>query len=83
MMIMPDPDNFAPCRWHVRYYGFITANPFGKKAFNLGAPGKVMVNKGEPLSLSFGILLHSSSDEKPINFDVAYKDYLKLKAKLQ
>ncbi len=83
VMIMPDPDNFAPCRWHVRDYGFMTANPFGKKAFNLGAPGKVVVNKGKPFCLSFGILLHGSSDGELINFDAAYKDYLKLKAKFE
>ena len=83
VMIMPDPDNFAPCRWHVRNYGFMTANPFGKKAFNLGAPGKVLVNKDKPLRLSFGILLHSSSDEKSIDLAAAYKDYLKISAEFK
>jgi hypothetical protein len=83
IMIMPDPDNFAPCRWHVRDYGFMTANPFGKKAFNLGSPGKVTVKAGKPLRLSFGILLHSSSNEKAIDLAAAYKDYLKLRAKFK
>ncbi|MEA3224898.1 MAG: DUF6807 family protein, partial [Planctomycetota bacterium] len=83
VMIMPDPDNFAPCRWHVRDYGFMTANPFGKKAFNLGAPGKVIVNKDKPLHLSFGILLHSSNNKRAIDLEAAYKDYLKLKTKFK
>jgi alpha-glucuronidase/polygalacturonase len=83
VMIMPDPDNFAPCRWHVRDYGFMTANPFGKKAFNLGDPGKVTVDKGKTLRLSFGILLHSSNNEKAIDLDAACKDYLKLKKELE
>jgi hypothetical protein len=83
VMIMPDPDNFGPCRWHVRDYGFMAANPFGKKAFNLGAPGKVIVKKGESLRLSFGILLHGSNDEKSMDFDAAYADYLKLKKRFK
>jgi len=80
VMIMPDPDNFAPCRWHVRDYGFMTANPFGKKAFNLGEPGKVTVEKGKSLRLRFGILLHGSKDEKETDLDAAYKDFLELRA---
>jgi len=83
VMVMPDPDNFGRCRWHVRDYGFMTANPFGKKAFNLGAPGKVIVRKGESLRLKFGILIHSSSSEKSIDLEAAYTDYLKLKARIK
>ena len=79
VMIMPDPNNFGPCRWHVRDYGFMTANPFGKKAFNLGEAGKVIVKKDESLRLSFGILLHCSNDEKSMDCNAAYADYLKLK----
>jgi hypothetical protein len=79
VMIMPDPDNFGPCRWHVRDYGFMTANPFGHKAFNLGEPSKVIVTPGKTLRLGFGILLHSSNDEKAIDLDAAYLDYLKVK----
>jgi hypothetical protein len=83
VMIMPDPDNFAPCRWHVRDYGFMTANPFGKKAFNLGGAGKVIVDEGKSLHLSFCILLHSSKDEKSIDLDAAYKDYLKIRTEFK
>jgi len=79
VMIMPDPDNFNPCRWHVRDYGFMTANPFGHKAFNLGEPRKMTVEPGKTLRLGFGILLHSSTDEKAIDLDAAYQDYLKIK----
>ncbi len=82
VMIMPDPDNFAPSRWHVRDYGFMTANPFGKDAFNLGAPGKVTVSKGKHFCLSFGILLHSSNNEEAIDLDAAYKDYLKIRTRM-
>ena len=76
VMIMPDPQNFAPCRWHVRNYGFMTANPFGKKAFNLGNKGKRIVEKGKTLSLRFGIMIHSTKDENKIDSNAEYKYYL-------
>jgi len=79
VMIMPDPNNFGPCRWHVRDYGFMTASPFGHKAFDLGKPRKVLVKPGKPLHLGFGILVHSSTDEKAIDLDAAYEDYRMLK----
>jgi len=79
VMIIPDPDNFNPCRWHVRDYGFMTANPFGHKAFKLGESHKVIVEPGKSLRLGFGILLHSSNNEKAIDLDTAYRDYLKIK----
>ena len=31
------------------------------------------------MRLSFGILLHSAKDEKAIDLDAAYKDYLKIR----
>ena len=82
VMIIPDPDNFGPCRWHVRDYGFMTANPFGHKAFNFREPRKVIVKPGKPLRLGFGILLHSSQNEKAIDLDAAYREYLKVKKNL-
>ena len=39
--IMPDPDNFRPCWWHARDYGFMAANPFGQAAFRAGPPSRV------------------------------------------
>ena len=76
VMIMPDPQNFAPCRWHVRNYGFMTANPFGKKAFNLGNKGKRIVEKGKKLSLRFGILIHSTKDQQEFDSNSEYKYFL-------
>lgn len=78
LMIMPDADNFRKCRWHVRDYGFMTANPFGHWALNLGSPGKITVRKGESLNLGFGILVHSSDSQSSIDLDAAYRDYLRL-----
>jgi len=79
VMIMPDPDNFAPSRWHVRDYGFMTANPFGKRAFNLNDEVVINMKKGKALTLGFGILIHSAEDEKTIDLHAAYREYLKLK----
>ena len=75
--IMPHPENFAPSRWHVRDYGFMTANPFGRKAFDLGTPARQVIEKGEQLRLGFGILLHITRDEEALDLHAAYADYLK------
>lgn len=83
VMIMPDPDNFRACRWHVRDYGFMTANPFGKKAFDLGPASQVVVRQGERLRLRFGVLLHSSENETAIGLDTAYADYLRLRKRFR
>ena len=76
--IMPDPDNFRPCWWHARNYGFMAANPFGRAAFKAGPASKVTVKKGERFRLSYGILLHAHENENALDLVAAYKDYLEL-----
>ncbi len=76
LMIMPDPGNFRPCRWHVRDYGFLAANPFGQHVFGSPESSKVTVTKGQPFRLSYGILIHADKKENEIDFPAAYKDYL-------
>ena len=76
--IMPHPDNFRPCWWHTRNYGFMTANPFGRAAFRAGPPSKITVKKGQPFHLSYGILLHAHPSENHLNLPAAYQDYLSL-----
>lgn len=77
--IMPDPDNFRPCWWHTRNYGFYAANPFGRAAFKAGPASKVTVKKGKVFSLSYGILLHADKNEDTLDLATAYQDYLKLR----
>jgi len=77
--VMPDPDNLRPCRWHVRDYGFMCANPFGHKAFKLGDKARTTVEPGKSLSLGFGILLHSAAEATSVDLHAAYRDYLRLK----
>jgi len=38
--IMPDPANFRPCWWHVRDYGVMVANPFGRDSRLRGHGGQ-------------------------------------------
>lgn len=78
--LMPHPGNFRPCWYHARDYGFVAANPFGRKALTRGAASEVFVKKGEPFRLRFGVLLHASPIDKPIDLAEAYKDYVKLSA---
>jgi len=80
VMIMPSPRNFAPCRWHVRDYGFMAANPFAKKAFKAGPAARTVVAAGQSLSLRFGILLHSAKDEDALDLDKVYREYSKMES---
>jgi hypothetical protein len=76
--IMPDPDNFRSSWWHVRDYGFMVANPFGRDAFGKGDPSKVNVEAGWPFRLRFGILIHAGDSEARVDLREAYQDYLRL-----
>jgi hypothetical protein len=78
--LMPHPKNFRPCWYHARDYGFVTANPFGRKALTGGEVSKVVVKKGETFRLRFGLLLHASRNDKSVDLATAYKDYLKQSA---
>lgn len=72
----PDPANFRPCWWHVRDYGLMVANPFGREALTKGAKSKVEVKKGETLTLRFGVLLFAQEGGAAPTLERAYADYL-------
>jgi hypothetical protein len=74
--IMPHPDNFRPCWWHARDYGFMAANPFGRAAFSAGPPSKVVVRPDTDLRLRFGILIHVGTGKDDVDLPAAYQDYL-------
>jgi hypothetical protein len=63
---------------HARDYGFIAANPFGRKAFRKGELSKVVVKPGESLRLRYGILLHAGEDDSGPDLKAAYADYVQL-----
>ncbi len=74
--LMPHPGNFRPCWYHARDYGFVAANPFGRKSLTKGEVSEVVVKKGESLRLRFGVLLHASPSDQPTNIAEAYDDYV-------
>ncbi len=61
--LMPDPGNFRPCWFHVRDYGLMVANPFGAHAMTGGPESKIVVKRGAPLRLRFGILIHQQPSD--------------------
>jgi len=78
MTVLCHPDNFRRCWMHARDYGFIAANPFGRKAFRKGELSKVVVKPGESLRLRFGILLHVGQDDIGPDLKATYADYVRL-----
>jgi hypothetical protein len=61
--VLDDPKNPHPACWHVRGYGLMAANPFGrgKSGFPAmkGRSDLVKLAKGEHLKLRYGVLLHA------------------------
>jgi hypothetical protein len=84
LTVMADPKNPYPTYWHVRDYGLMAANPFGRKkaGFHDSAADKELVRlaKGAHLELRYGILLH---DGNATDGQVAenYKRFVKLREK--
>jgi hypothetical protein len=72
MILMPDPRNFRRSWFHARDYGLLVANPFGRNAFTKGEPSRVVVKRGETLTLRFGVLVHDSDVDR----QAAYRDFL-------
>jgi len=77
MTIMPDPRNFRRSWYHARNYGFIAANPFGRKAMKQGPESKVVVKKGEKFHLGYGVSIYSAPKGAEIDRNAMYQDYLK------
>jgi hypothetical protein len=84
LTVFADPKNAHPTYWHVRDYGLMAANPFGRKraAFHDGAADKELVRlaKGEHLQLRYGILLHEG-DAASGQVAEQYQRFVKLREK--
>lgn len=78
MTLMCHSDNFRPSWMHARDYGFVAANPFGRKAFTEGEPSKVVITPGKRFRLRYGILIHDGPQDASPNLAAAYGDYLTL-----
>jgi hypothetical protein len=75
VMIMSHPKNFRPPWWHVRDYGLMVANPFGKSALGHGERSSVVVKRGEKFRWRLGVLLHDHANEKEFDPEAAFIDY--------
>jgi hypothetical protein len=80
--IFADPKNPYPSCWHVRGYGLMAANPFGRDKSGFPAmKGKtdlVKLSKGEHLKLRYGLLLHRG-DVKEGKVAEHYEQFVKPK----
>jgi hypothetical protein len=80
--VFDDPGNLPRACWHVRDYGLMGANPFGrgKSGFPAmkGRADLFRLNSGEHLKLRYGILLHAG-DVETGKVAACYEQFLKLK----
>jgi hypothetical protein len=72
------PDNFRPSWFHVRDYGMMVANPFGRKAFGRGEKSAIAVKPGEEFRLRYGVFVHAGPRDQQPDIAAAYETYLKL-----
>ncbi|QDU36708.1 hypothetical protein Mal4_09970 [Maioricimonas rarisocia] len=78
MTLMSHPENFRESWLHARNYGFVAANPFGRKAMNKGPASQVTVEPGESLQLRFAVWIHSGNGGDPESIASAYDDFVTL-----
>ena len=77
IVLMPDPQNFQRSWFHVRDYGLLVANPFGRNAFTKGEKSRVTVKRGDECRLRFGVLVYDIAAETPPDISAIYREYLK------
>jgi len=85
LAIFDDPKNPDPRLRHVRGYGLMAANPFGREKHAQfpamkGNNELVRLKKGEHLNLRYGMLLHTG-DAVSGDVAAAYDRFVKLRAK--
>jgi hypothetical protein len=80
--IFADPKNPYPSCWHVRGYGLMAANPFGREKSGFpdmnGKKDLVKLAKGEKLKLRYGLLLHGG-DVNEGKVAKHYEEFVKMK----
>ncbi len=75
LTVMPHPDNFRRSWFHVRDYGLMLANPFGRKALTGGEKSSIPVKPGESLRLRFGVFVHGTKASEKFDPVEAYRVY--------
>ena len=78
MSLLCHPENFRPSWMHARDYGFMAANPFGRKAMHKGEESKVIVKPGESLNVRFGVWIYDMKPDAEIDIETAYRKYVEL-----
>jgi hypothetical protein len=72
------PENFRPSWHHVRDYGLMVANPFGRRALTCGEESRVAVKQGDTLRLRFGVFVYAAETAQPHDPEDAYRAYVRL-----
>jgi hypothetical protein len=85
LAILADPKNPQPSCWHVRGYGLMAANPFGREKHAKfpamkGNNEPVRLKKGEHYQLRYGMVLHTG-DAVSGDVAAAYKRFVELRGK--
>lgn len=78
LAVYDDPKNPASAAWHVRGYGLMAANAFGRKSFPGvdNAKELVKIPKGKELKFRYGVLIHKGN-AKEGHVAEHYQDFLK------
>lgn len=79
ILLMPHRENFRPSWLHVRDYGLLVANPFGRQAFTKGEASRVEIKPGEQLRLRFGLWIYSLPASEPWPADRILEAYRSVK----
>ena len=71
--ILDHPENLnSPARWHIRSFGFFTANPFARRSFDPNAPsGGKLLRAGETLRLRYRIVVYSGK----FDVDASWREF--------
>jgi hypothetical protein len=79
---LDDSANPYPACWHVRSYGLMAANPFGRKKSGFPAmkdnSNRVLLAPGQHLNLRYGLLIHPG-DAKAGKVAEYYQRFVKMK----
>ncbi len=73
VQLMGHPQNPAPCWWHARDYGLLTANPFGP--LNQANSARSL-KSGESLRLRWAILVFVSNPPRSVSGEQSFQDYV-------
>ncbi|MGE3808510.1 MAG: DUF6807 family protein, partial [Gemmataceae bacterium] len=76
--VFDDPKNPSPAAWHVRGYGLLAANAFGRKSFpaTKGQPELFQIPKGKDAHFRYGVFIHKG-DAKTGNVAEHFQQFVK------